>query len=104
MNLKDAKIGSVYNFDYLQPQGGERKRHLAKVMEVRKLTENEIDRLNTNDYRKNDPEFVRSETLLTCKMPGGEVRSFYAERTENCTRPLLGSILFKAGLAWLFYR
>jgi len=104
MNLKDAQIGSVYNFDYLQPYGGEKKRHLAKVIEIKRLTDEEINRLNGKDYRKNDPEFMRSETLVTCTMLGGEVRSFYAERTENCTQPVLGGILFKVGLAWMFYK
>jgi hypothetical protein len=104
MNLKDAQIGSVYNFDYLQPHGGESKRQLAKVVEIRRLTEDEINRLDGGDYRKNDPEFKRSETLVTCMMPDGKTRSFYAERTENCTQPVLGGILFKVGLAWMFYR
>lgn len=103
MNLKDAKIGSVYNFEYLQPQGGDSKRHLAKVIEIRKLTEDEIARLDGGDYRRGDQGFKRSETMVTCLTPDGQIRNFYAERTENCTSPFFAGLLFKLGLAWLFY-
>lgn len=103
--LSKAKVGRVYNFDYVQPSSGETRRHLAKVVGVRKLTEEDIRNLDVQSkYRKYDSEFVRTETIVTCKMPDGKYRNFYAERTENCRRSILGTVLFLMGLAHLAAR
>lgn len=103
--LASAKVGSVYNFDYVQPSSGETRRHLARVVCVRKLTEDDIRKLDTqSNYRRRDSEFIRTETIVTCKMPDGDFRNFYAERTENCRRSILGTFLFYTGLAKLASR
>ena len=92
--LCEAKVGEVYNFEYLQPLNGERKRWLAKVVEpVAQLTDDQIARLNRNSYRKNDPEFKRSNHLVTCETKNGDIRQFYCERAVNCRKPLLGRIM-----------
>ncbi len=103
--LVEAKVGRVYNFDYAQPNSGKIKRHLARVVCLRKLTEKDVEKLDLHsDYRRYDKEFKRTETIVTCKMPNGEYRNFYAERTENCRRSLMGSFLFYTGLARLTFR
>jgi len=105
MNLKEAKVGRVYNFDYKQPVSGETRRKLAKVVAIKSLTQNDIDRLEAQSlYRKHDSEFVRTETIVTCEMPNGEHRNFYAERTENCCSSILLSLMFWTGLARLTFR
>ena len=94
-SLHTAKVGEVYNFDYLQPMAGDPERYLAKVLEVHKLSNDSIVRLNSRSrYRSNDPQFYRTHHLVTCKTPDGKVRNFYAERTTNCRRPLLAKALF----------
>lgn len=104
-NLAEARIGSVCNFDYKQPYGGETHRHLAKVVAVRKLTKADIHRIERDSrWRVGDPDFQRSETMVTCQMPDGGFRNFYGERTENCARSLLGWFLFRTGLARLTFR
>lgn len=101
-SLNNAKIGEVYNFSYEQPVTGYPERYLAKVVDVHTLDQHSINRLNArSNYRKHDPEFVRTNHLITCSMPDGSVRNFYAERTKNCRRPLLAGALFKSGLASL---
>lgn len=91
MELKEAEPGDVVNFTYRQPVGGPARRYFAKVVEVRKLTEREIaDIASKSRYRKGDPEFARTLTLVTCDLPGGKVRNFYAERTESCVMPVMG--------------
>jgi len=103
-SLSRAKIGEVYNFVYEQPAKGEPERYLAKVLEVHTLDNNSIRRLNAHSaYRRNDPQFVRTNHLVTCAMPNGTVRNFYAERTKNCRRPLLAGTLFKSGLAAMMF-
>lgn len=103
--LTEAKIGKVYNFNYRQPYGGDTRRCLAKVVEIRKLTDSDIARItNASRYRVGDPEFIRTETIVTCQMPDGQHRNFYAERTDGCKRTVLGSILFWTGLARLMFR
>jgi len=103
--LASAKVGSVYNFDYIQPSSGETRRHLARVVCVRKLTDVDIRKLDSSsNYRQGDAEFKRTETIVTCKMPDGKFRNFYAERTENCRRSILGAFLFYTGLARLAAR
>jgi hypothetical protein len=82
---------------------GDYERYLAKVVDVRKLTQAEISRLNwSSDYRAGDKEFKRSPTLVTCLMGNGDFRQFYAERSDLCRRSHLAGLLFKAGVAHLF--
>lgn len=95
MELKEAEPGDVVNFTYRQPMGGPSRRFLAKVVDVRNLTEEEIARINSDSkYRRNDSKFARSSTLVTCRLPGGQVRNFYAERTESCVMPVMGQASF----------
>jgi len=102
-NLTNAVTGSVYNFRYRQPLTGEFERYLAKVLNVRKLDKAEISRLNwTSDYRAGDKMFERSPTLVTCEMANGDIRQFYAERSDMCRRTPVANMLFKAGVAHLF--
>lgn len=94
-SLRNAKVGSVYNFMYEQPVSGDRERYLAKVIGVTMLSEDSIRNLNRrSNYRRFDPIFVRTPHLVTCQTPDGKIRNFYAERTSNCRRPLLAKALF----------
>lgn len=103
-NLSNAKIGSVYNFEYIQPVTGVPERFMAKVLEVHRFSDDWIARLNrTSRYRRNDPDFQRSRHLVTAQTPDGKIRNFYAERTRNVRRPLLGGVAFKTGLASLLF-
>ena len=100
--LKNAKVGEIYNFSYEQPVKGDPERYLAKVLDVQKLDAHSISRLNSRSpYRRHDPQFVRTNHLVTCKMPNGTVRNFYAERTTHCRKPIVAGALFKTGLAAL---
>lgn len=91
MELKEAEPGDVVNFTYRQPVGGPARRFLAKVVEVRSLTQEEIARITSRSkYRIGDSEFARSSTLVTCRLPGGQVRNFYAERSDSCVVPIMG--------------
>jgi hypothetical protein len=103
-SLHTARVGEVYNFEYLQPVTGETQRFLARVIEpVYTLTQKDIDRLNRrSNYRRDDPIFIRTNHLVTCQTADGKIRNFYAERVTNCRKPLLAAPLFKAGLAHLF--
>ena len=96
-SLTNARVGEVYNFDYEQPLHGEHKRILARVVEpVYTLQDSTIKRLNRiSYYRKNDPSFQRTKHLVTCEMPNGDVRQFYAERASNVRRSVIGNQLFK---------
>ena len=99
-SLSNARIGSVYNFIYEQPAGGEPERFMAKVVQVSRLSDATIARLNhASKYRRNDENFKRTNHLVTAQTPDGKIRNFYAERTQNVRRPLLGGVLFKSGLA-----
>ena len=94
-SLRNAKVGSVYNFMYEQPVSGDRERYLAKVIGVTMLSEDSIRNLNRrSNYRRFDPIFVRTPHLVTCQTPDGKIRNFYAERTSQCRRPLLAKALF----------
>lgn len=105
MELNDAKIGDVCSFDYLQPVEGTTRRHLAKVLEIKKFTEEHIRAMNAkSDYRTQDADFKRTNTLVVCMMPDGKVRNFYAERTRFCDKNLLGRFLFNTGIARFIYR
>ena len=94
-NLAEAKIGQVFNFEYLQPLNGEPERYLAKVIEpVTALDESWIKIMNRrSNYRRNDPNFKRTNHLVTCKTVDGNIRQFYCERVVNCRRPLLAGLM-----------
>jgi hypothetical protein len=103
-SLINARIGSVYNFEYEQPVTGDPERFMAKILSVHRLSSDSIQRLNaTSRYRKHDNNFVRTHHLVTAQTPDGKIRNFYAERTRNVRRPLLGSTLFKSGLAAMMF-
>jgi|TARA_B100001094_G_C18058365_1_gene733699 hypothetical protein len=91
-SLCDAQVGQVFNFEYLQPLNGEPKRWKARVVEpVVYRSDSKIERMNqVSNYRKNDPEFQRTNHLVTCETQDGEYRQFYCERVKNCRRSLLG--------------
>lgn len=103
--LAKSKVGRIYNFEYNQPYSGETRRHLARVVEIRRLTENDIARINSSSrYRSGDHQFMRTETIVTCQMPDGGYRNFYGERTDKCRCSVLASVMFWTGLARLFFR
>jgi hypothetical protein len=102
-SLANAQEGQVFNFVYEQPLHGTHERFLAKVIGKQTLTADQIAKLNRKSrYRVNDPEFVRTNHLVTCRTADGKVRNFYAERVSNCRKPLLAGALFKSGIANLF--
>lgn len=102
-SLANARIGDVYNFHYVQPLTGTYERYLAKVVNVYKMPDHWIERLNkTSKYRRHDDMFERGRTLVTCLMKDGTFRQFYGERCDMVRRPLLGGLLFKAGVTHLF--
>lgn len=103
-NLTNAKVGQVYNFRYLQPVTDVPERFMARVVNVQTLTDDCIRRLNRrSNYRRYDPEFQRSKHLVTAQTFDGKIRNFYAERTADVRRPLLGGVVFKSGLASLLF-
>ena len=103
-SLITARIGGVYNFEYEQPVNGDPERFMAKVLSVHRLSNDSIARLNaTSRYRRHDGQFVRTHHLVTAQTPDGKIRNFYAERTRNVRRPLLGGTLFKSGLAAMMF-
>lgn len=91
-SLCDAKIGEVFNFEYLQPLAGEAKRVRAKVIEpVVHLDNAAIQRMNArSNYRRHDITFRRTNHLVTCQTADGNIRQFYCERVKNCRKPFLG--------------
>ena len=83
--LSSARVGEVYNFDYLQPLTGENERFLVKVLDVATLSDDQISRLNArSNHRRSDNNFQRTRHLITGQSPDGSVRNFYAERVTNC--------------------
>jgi hypothetical protein len=95
MELKEALPGDIVNFSYKQPYSGPSKRYLARVVEVRNLTPEEISRIAAkSDWRRGDQQFVRTDTLVTCTLPGGHSRNFYAERSESCIKPSMGHLMY----------
>jgi hypothetical protein len=103
-SLTNARVGTVYNFEYVQPVSGSPERYMAKVLDVNVMPESYISVLNRRSrYRRNDPNFQRTKHLITAQTPDGKIRNFYAERTINVRRPLLGGVAFKTGLASLLF-
>lgn len=103
-SLTNAKVGKIYNFEYVQPVTGTPERYMAKVLEVHRFSDDYIARLNAkSNYRRYDTNFVRGRNLVTAQTPDGKIRNFYAERTRNVRRPLLGGVAFKTGLASLLF-
>lgn len=101
-SLVDSTVGSVYNFRYFQPLTGTHDRVLAKVVRKYDLG-SYINVLNRNSkYRKYDSSFQRTNTLVTCVLPDGSIRNFYAERCSNCKKSLFGKLLYTTGLACIF--
>jgi len=99
-SLANAVEGQVFNFTYEQPLHGDPERFLAKVIGKQTLTADQIAKLNRRSrYRANDPNFVRTNHLVTCRTFDGKVRNFYAERVTNCRKPLLAGTLFTSGIA-----
>jgi len=93
--LCNAKTGEVYNFEYMQPLHGDPKRVLARVIESPvRLDDKTIASMNARSkYRRNDPQFKRTNHLVTCKTADGNTRQFYCERVKNCRKPLFGSVV-----------
>lgn len=103
-SLTNARVGRVYNFEYIQPVTGDPERFMAKVLDVHEFSADYLARLNAvSRYRKYDPNFERSRHMVTAQTPDGRIRNFYAERTKNVRRPLLGGVAFKTGLASLLF-
>lgn len=97
-NLADAKEGEVYHFKYLQPSTGEAERYMVKIIGKQQLTVEQINRLNArSNYRKYDPIFMRTGHLVTGQSKDGKIRNFYAERTVDCKRSLLGNLMSTIG-------
>ena len=94
-DLCSAKVGQVFNFEYLQPLNGEPERYQAKVIEpVSILDDSWIKIMNRRSrYRHNDPDFKRTNHLVTCQTSDGNIRQFYCERAVNCRRTLLAGWL-----------
>lgn len=103
-SLSNAKVGTIYNFKYLQPVTDVPERFMAKVISIQTFSEDYLSRLNSKSrYRRYDPEFQRSKHLVTAQTFDGKIRNFYAERTTDVRRPLLGGVVFKTGLANLLF-
>lgn len=97
-NLTEAKTGEVYRFEYLQPVTGKAERYMVTVLDNRVMSSEQINRLNTKSYRRNDPKFMRTRHLVTGQCTDGTVRNFYAERTVNCRKTIMSNILNKVGI------
>lgn len=103
-NLTSAEVGEVYHFEYLQPVTGSYERFMAKVVAIQEFSDDYISRLNSKSrYRRYDVNFHRTNHMVTAQTPDGKIRNFYAERTRNVRRPLLGGVAFKTGLASLLF-
>jgi hypothetical protein len=103
-SLTCASVGDVYHFEYLQPVTGTYERFMARIVATQQFTDDYIARLNrTSNYRRYDANFHRTNHLVTAQTPDGKIRNFYAERTRNVRRPLLGGVAFKTGLASLLF-
>ena len=87
-----SSAASLYDFEYLQPLNGERKRWKARVVEpVAHFSNARLEQMNNaSNYRRDDKEFERTNHLVTCETKDGEYRQFYCERAVNCRKPLFG--------------
>lgn len=95
VKFANAKPNSVYSFDYVQPLTGERTRKFAKVISKSKFDDGWLKYLDsTSKYRRTDPNFKRTNNLVTCKMTDGEIRQFYAERVVNCRRIPFAGLMY----------
>lgn len=96
--LSNAQKGNVYSFDYLQPNTGEHHRYVVKVIDVQKLADYDIQRLNRQSkYRQYDSVFKRTDTLVKTVDTEGKYRQFYAERAVSVHRLPLGNLRFRVG-------
>ena len=103
-SLANAVEGQVFNFTYEQPLHGDPERFLAKVIGKQTLSAAQISKLNSKSrYRAHDPNFIRTNHLVTCRTFDGKVRNFYAERVTNCRKPLLAGTLFSSKIASLLF-
>jgi hypothetical protein len=97
-DLSKAKIGSVYDFEYLQPVDNYPKSYTARVTKVRELTDAELYSLDTTSpYRWWDlieGRFYRTPHLVTAQSSDGKIRNFYAQRTRNVKKRLFGMLPF----------
>ena len=68
-NLCEAKPGQVFNFEYMQPLNGDPKRVLARVLDKPfRFSDATLQRMNRiSNYRKGDPEFKRTNHIVTCE-------------------------------------
>ena len=98
-SLKDAKVGEVYRFKYLQPVTGKAERYMVKILDSYSLSTEAIARLNARSgYRKRDPNFVRTAHLVTGQCGDGTIRNFYAERTVDCRKTIMPKVLNSVGI------
>jgi len=96
-SLANARIGDIFSFTYEQPVKGDGN-FIGKVVSVIDMTRDEIDHLDYySRYRRYDPQFMRTLTLVTCQSNDGKIRNFYAERTKNCKRSVTGGVLYRLG-------
>lgn len=100
-SLVDSTVGSVYSFRYFQPLTGSYDIVLAKVVGKQDMKDY-IACLNRNSkYRQYDNSFLRTNTLVTCVLPNGSIRNYYAERADNCKKYFFGKLLYTTGLVTL---
>lgn len=100
-SLVDSTVGSVYSFRYFQPLTGSYDIVLAKVVGKQDMKDY-IACLNRNSkYRQYDRSFLRTNTLVTCVLPNGSIRNYYAERADNCKKYFFGKLLYTTGLVTL---
>lgn len=97
-NLAEAKTGEVYRFKYLQPVTGKGERYMVKILDNRVMSTEQINRLNTRSYRRNDPLFIRTGHLVTGQCNDGTIRNFYAERTIECKKTIIPNVLSRIGV------
>lgn len=97
-NLTKAQKGEMYRFKYLQPLEGKAERYMVKILDNRVMSTEQINRLNTKSYRRNDPLFIRTGHLVTGQCSDGTIRNFYAERTIDCKKTIIPNVLSKVGI------
>lgn len=97
-NLAEAKTGEMYRFKYLQPVTGKAERYMVRILDNRVMSTEQINRLNANSYRRNDPKFIRTGHLITGQCGDGTIRNFYAERTIECKKTIIPNVLNRIGI------